>query len=146
MLFPGVRLFRAPIWYPSGGGGTREEGSLVAESLVALYRVGTHQIWRGKRKARSSKSQGSVETLCARIKGTNREEVFLREKLISGHGLFFPYEVLQGAANWQDSWGFIRDAHGFGWLDAGSRAGFASSGSPRPWTPIFHFSLFLYNV
>ena len=25
-------------------GGTREAGSTVAESLVALYRVGTHQI------------------------------------------------------------------------------------------------------
>ena len=30
-------------------------------------------------------------------------------------------------ANGQDSWGFFRDAQGFGRLDAGSRAGFASS-------------------
>ena len=29
-----LRLFRAPIWYPSGGGGTREAGGTVAESLV----------------------------------------------------------------------------------------------------------------
>ena len=54
-------------------GGTREAGSIVAESLVALYRVGTHQIRRRRRAARSSTSQGSAEPLCARIKGANRE-------------------------------------------------------------------------
>ena len=58
---------------PLGGGGTREAGSTVGESLVALYRVGTHQIRRGRRAPRSSKSQGSAEPLCAGIKGTNRE-------------------------------------------------------------------------
>ena len=59
MVFPGVRLFRAPIWCPSGGinGGTREAGSTVAESLVVLYRVGTHQIRRRRRAGRSSTSQ-----------------------------------------------------------------------------------------
>ena len=34
------------------GGGTREAGSTVAESLVVLYRVGTHQI-------RQRKAEGS---------------------------------------------------------------------------------------
>ena len=53
--------------------GTRDAGSIVAESLVALYRVGTHQIRRRRRAARSSTSQGSAEPLCARIKGANRE-------------------------------------------------------------------------
>ena len=55
------------------GGGTREAGSTVAESLVVLYRVGTHQIRRGWRAARSSTSQGRAEPLCARITGLNRE-------------------------------------------------------------------------
>ena len=55
------------------GGGTREAGSTVAESLEVLYRVGTHQIWRRRRAARSSTSQGRAEPLCARIKGVNRE-------------------------------------------------------------------------
>ena len=55
------------------GGGSREAGSTVVESLVALYRVGTHQIRRRRRAARSSTSQGSAEPLCARIKGANRE-------------------------------------------------------------------------
>ena len=73
MVLPGARLFRAPIWCSSGGGGTREAGSTVAESLVALYRVGAHQIRRGWRAARSSTSQGSAEPLCARIEGANRE-------------------------------------------------------------------------
>ena len=54
-------------------GVTREAGSTVAESLVALYRVGTHQIRRRRRAARLSTSQGSTEPLCARIKGVNRE-------------------------------------------------------------------------
>ena len=55
------------------GGGTREAGGTVAESLVVLYRVGTHQIRRRRRVARSSTSQGRAEPLCARITGLNRE-------------------------------------------------------------------------
>ena len=55
------------------GGGTREARSTVAESLVALYRVGTHQIRRRRRAARSSTGQGKDEPLCASIKGANRE-------------------------------------------------------------------------
>ena len=34
----------------------------------------------------------------------------------------------------------------FGRLDAGSRAGFTSSRPPPPWTSVFQFFLFLYNV
>ena len=49
----------------------REAGSTVAESLVALDRVGTHHIRRGRRAVRSSTSQESAEPLCARIKGAN---------------------------------------------------------------------------
>ena len=55
----------------SRGGGTREAGGTVTKSLV--YRVSTHQIRRGRRTDRSSTSQGSAETLCARNKGANRE-------------------------------------------------------------------------
>ena len=55
------------------GGGMREAGSIVAESLVMLYRVGTHQIRKRWRAARSSTSQGGAEPLCARITGLNRE-------------------------------------------------------------------------
>ena len=55
------------------GGSTREAGSTIAESLVVLYRVDTHQIRRRRRAARSSTSQGRAEPLCARIKGANRE-------------------------------------------------------------------------
>ena len=58
---------------PREVGGTLEAGSTVAESLVALYRVGTHKIRRDRRAARSSTSQESTEPLCARIKGANRE-------------------------------------------------------------------------
>ena len=42
----------------------------------------------------------------------------------------------------QCTWGFFKDAQGFGRLDAGSRAGFTSSRPPPPWTSVFQFSLF----
>ena len=73
MVFPGAHLFRAPIWCLREGGGTREAGSTAAESPVVLYQVGTHQIRRRRRAARSSTSQGRAEPLCARITGLNRE-------------------------------------------------------------------------
>ena len=65
---------------------------------------------------------------------------------MSDHSNFSSYEGLQRKANGQDSWGFVGDVQGFGRLDAGSRAGFASSRSPPAWTSVFKFSLFLYNV
>ena len=71
-------------------GGTREAGSTVAESLVVLYQVGTHQIRRRRRAARSLTSQGLAEPLCARIESANRK--VSEGKLISDHGHFFFYE------------------------------------------------------
>ena len=82
---------------------------------------------------------------CAR-ESKARTGRFLGEKLISDDGLFSSYEGQQGAANGQDSWGFFRDAQGFGRLDAGSRAGFTSSRPPPPWTSVFQFSFFLFDV
>ena len=67
----------------------------------------------------------------------------LREKLISDHGLFSSYEGRQGATNGQDSLFLFRNAQGFGWLDTGSRAGFASSRPPPPWTSVFHIFIFV---
>ena len=78
---------------------------------------------------------------CAREPGG-----FFREKLMSDHRLFSSYEGQQGAANGQDSWDFFRDAQDFRRLDVGWRAGFTSSGPPPPWTSVFQFSLFLYDV
>ena len=124
------------------GGATREAGSTVAESLVVLYRVGTHQIWRRRRAARSSTSQGRTKPLCARTTGLNRETSEGKTD-VSPRSFFFLREP-QGAANGQDSWGFFRDAQqqAFGRLDAGSRAGFTSSRPPPPWTSVFQISLF----
>ena len=65
---------------------------------------------------------------------------------MSDLGHFSSYEGLQRAANGQDSWGFFKDAQGFGRLDADSCAGFTGSRRPPPWTSVFHFSLFLYDV
>ena len=69
-------------------GGTRDARSTVAESLIALYRVGTHQIWRRRSASRSSTSQGSTAPLCARFKGANREV----SEGKADHGLLFSYE------------------------------------------------------
>ena len=82
---------------------------------------------------------------CAR-ESKARTGRFLREKLISGHGIFSSYEGQQEAANGQDSWGLFRDAQGSGRLGAGSRAGFTNSRPPLRWASVFQFSLFLYDV
>ena len=113
MVFPCARFFRAPIWCPSGGGGTRDAGSTVAESLATLYRVGTHQIRRGGwMAARSSTSQVRSEPLCARIRVANQEVsenqrsvFFLRRPTRSGErasfvGLFQGYTELWTAGCW----------------------------------------------
>ena len=71
-------------------GGTRETGCTVAESLVVLYRVGTHQIRRRRRAARSSTSQEGLDP-CAR-ESKARTGRFLGEKLMSDHGHFSSYE------------------------------------------------------
>ena len=112
------------------GDGKQEAGRTVAENLVVLYRVGTHQIRRRWRAARSSTSQGRDGHLCARIKGGNRE-VSKRKADVWPWSFFF-LRGPQGMANGQDLWGFFKDAHGFRRLDAGSRAGFASSRPPPP--------------
>ena len=122
------------------GGGTREAGSTVAESLVALYQVGTHQIRRRRRAARSLTSQGRAEPLCAGIESANRE-VSEGKADLRPRSLFF-LRGPHGASNGQDSWGFFKDAQGFERLDAGSRAGFTSSRPPPPWTSVFQFPFF----
>ena len=58
---------------------------------------------------------------CAR-ESKARTRRFLREKLISDHGMLSSYEDQEGAANGQALLGFFRDARDFRQqLDAGSR-------------------------
>ena len=66
-------LASSEIQFGALGGGTREAGSTVAESLITLYGVSAHQIRRERGAARLSTSQGSAEPLRARIIGANRE-------------------------------------------------------------------------
>ena len=106
--------------------------------------ISIHQIWRRRRAGRSLTSQGRAEPLCARIEGVNRE--VSEGKADVGPRSFFFLRRPKGAANGQDSWGFFKDAQGFGRLDAGSRAGFTTSRPPPPWTSVFQLSLFLYDV
>ena len=62
------------------------------------------------------------------------------------HGLISSYEGHKERRTGKIRGAFSRNARGFGRLDAGSRASFTSSGPPPPWTSVFQFFLFLYNV
>ena len=80
------------------------------------------------------------------LKGTGSSRVAQEKRLfdtprstLEGYG-----EEPQKGANGQNSWDFLKDARGFGRPDAGSRAGFASSRPPPPWTLVF--SIFLISV
>ena len=121
-----VRLFRAPIWCPSGGGGTREAGDTVAESLLMVgrsskqKRTATRSI--GRVSIRSDEGGGQLNRRQARVVlNTSARESnaqtgrFLREKLISAHGLFSSYKGQKEAANGQDSWGGFHGCTGL-WM------------------------------
>ena len=110
----------------------------IQNLFMAFKRV--PQIRRRWRAARSLTSQGRGEPLCARIESANREVSEGKADLWPRS--FFFLRGPQGAANGQDSWGFFKDAQGFGRLDTGSRAGFTSSRPPPPWTSYVNFPYF----
>ena len=64
---------------------------------------------------------------------------------MSDHGNFSSYEGHKERRTGKIYGAFVKDAQGFGRLDAGSRAGFSSSRPPPPWTSVFYFFLFLYK-
>ena len=112
-----VRLFRASIWSPSGGCGTRETGGTAAESLVG--RAARKSVpWRalsGEEAPDSAKVEQpdrrrarGVLNPCAR-ESKARIGRFLREKLISDHGLFSSDDGQQGAVYRQDSLGVFKE-------------------------------------
>ena len=55
------------------GGGTLEAGNTVAESLVVLYKVGTHENRRRRRQLDRRRAREGLNTLCARIEGVDQE-------------------------------------------------------------------------
>ena len=69
----------------------------------------------------------------------------LKEKLMSDHGLFLPTKRQEGAVHGQDSWGFFRDAQGFGRLVARAPAS-PAQGLTALWTSVVQFSPFPYDV
>ena len=73
MVFSGVRLFRAPIWWPSGGwrhARVREHcRGEPGSSLLGGYAPDSAKAGA----ARSLTSQGRAEPLCASIEGASRE-------------------------------------------------------------------------
>ena len=64
---------------------------------------------------------------------------------MSDHGNFSSYEGHKERRTDKIREAF-KVAQGFGRLDAGSRAGFTNSRPPPPWTSVFRFSFFLYDV
>ena len=74
-LFLSASLVLFGRWHARGRWHCRE--SLVGRRSTRWGAVGTfdrvseHHIRRGQRAARSSRSQGSAESFCARIKGAN---------------------------------------------------------------------------
>ena len=76
---------------------------------------------------------------CAR-ESKARTGRFLREKLISDHGLFSSYEGQQGAATWQYFLGRFSGVYRAldGWMLARAPASPAQGLSP-PWTSVFDY-------
>ena len=64
---------------------------------------------------------------------------------MSDHGHFSSYEGHKERRTGKIR-GAFKNAQGFGRLDVGSRAGFTSSRPPPPWTSVFQFFSFLYDV
>ena len=73
-MFPGARLFRAPIWCPSGGWrharGREHCRGGPGSALSGGYAPDSA---KAEGSSISSTSQGRAEPLCARIIGLNRE-------------------------------------------------------------------------
>ena len=65
---------------------------------------------------------------------------------MSDHGLISFYEGHKERRTGEIRGAFSGIHMGFGWLDAGSRAGSTSSRPPPPWTSVFQFSFYLYNM
>ena len=73
MVFPGVRLFRAPIWCPSGGWRhARGREHCCGESGSALSSGYAPDSAKAEGSSIVDESQGRAERLCARIKGVDR--------------------------------------------------------------------------
>ena len=87
----------------------REAGSTAAESLVELDQVCTPQIWRGWWQLVRRIARGVLNLCVQALKARNQR--FLRENIISDHGLVSSYEVQQGARKGQYSWSVIEDLH-----------------------------------
>ena len=151
-----MRLFRAPIWSPSGGGGTREAGGTVAESLVetnsirnrtmahAIGRVSTRFSENGRPLDRQ-RVRGVLNPRARESKA--RAGRFRRGKLISNHGLFSYYEGQQGAANGQDLCGVFSGMHRAvdGWMLARAPAS-PAQGLHRAMDLGISISIFLHDV
>ena len=109
MVFPAARLFRVTIWCPSRGGDTREAGSIVAERLRSIGLVRTRFGEDGGKFDRR-RARGVLNPCAQELKA--RTGRFLRENLISDHGLFSSYEGQHGSANGQDSLGLFQGCTG----------------------------------
>ena len=116
-----VRLVRVPFWCPWGGGGTREAGGTVAESLVGRRSTRKRTVARsiGRVSTRFGEDGGQLHRRqvrgvlnpCAR-ESKARTGMFRRGELISDHSLSYSYEGQQGASDGQHFWGVFQGCTG----------------------------------
>ena len=122
------------------GATNRQDSWGVFQECAGLWTAGW---WLGgqidRQRARA------VMNHCSR-KLKSRTGRFLREKMISDHGLFSSYEGQQGATNRRNSWGVFQECAGLwtaGWWLARR---FHQLKASTTIAAVFQFSLFLYDV
>ena len=152
MPLPSANLER-----PSGGGGTREAGkealsrkawqSAAARASMVLHVLDCRTMYLlGEEAPNSARAegrsivdgQGSAEP-CAR-ESKARTGRFLKKSLSQITVCFHPTRLNKERQTDKILEAFFRDAQGFGWLHAGSRAGFTRSRPPRPLTSVLYYN------
>ena len=115
----------------------------VVESLVVIYRVGTHQIRRMRRAARSSTSQRRVEPLCARITSLNREVSEGKADVWPRSYFFLPTWATRSGERGRFLGVFARMHRALdGWMLARVPASPARGLHHHAWTSVFQFPYF----
>ena len=152
---PGVPFRRAPVWCPSGGGGTREARGTVAESLVGRSSMRRRTVTCSNRRESSRFDEGGGKLDRSRARGVlnpcvreskARTGRFWGENWSLAKVCFLLTRAIKERRTGKDLGAFVKDSQGFGRLDAGSRPGFTSSRPPPRWTSIVQIFFFLHDV
>ena len=147
-----MRLLRAPILCPSGGGFNREAGGTLVESLVGGSSTRKRTVARsiGRVSNRFGEGGGRLDRRRARgvlnlvRRNQGREPGGFRGKSLSLTTVcFLLTKANKERRTCKVIGAFFRDARGFERLDADARAGFTNSKPSPLWTLVLQFYLFL---